>query len=74
VNVVRFLADNGIATEHLGAAGYAEFQPANPNDTDEHRQLNRRVEIILMPNMNELPDLSTLENAPAASSAPSHAP
>lgn len=67
-NVVRFLAQNNVASAHLGAAGYAEFQPANPNDTDEHRALNRRVEIVLMPNIEELPDLSTLEgsgNTPA---------
>jgi chemotaxis protein MotB len=63
VNVVRFLQENGLSAEHLGAAGYAEFQPAGPNDSEEHRQLNRRVEIVLMPNMNELPDLSSLESS-----------
>lgn len=66
-NVVRFLAQNNVATARLGAAGYAEFQPANPNDTDEHRALNRRVEIVLMPNIEELPDLSTLEGSSSAS-------
>ncbi|MEI8255194.1 MAG: OmpA family protein [Deltaproteobacteria bacterium] len=73
VNVVRFLQENGLSPEHLGSAGYGEFQAANPNDSDEHRQSNRRVEIILMPNMNELPDLGSLEGpspAPSASPAP----
>lgn len=71
-NVVRFLAENQVAAQHLGAAGYAEFQPARANDSDENRALNRRVEIILMPNIEELPDLSTLDNSPAPSStAPS---
>jgi chemotaxis protein MotB len=63
VNVVRFLQQNGLSAEHLGAAGYAEFQPSGPNDTEEHRQLNRRVEIVLMPDINELPDLSSLESS-----------
>ncbi len=63
-NVVRFLIENQVAAAHLGAAGHAEFQPAHPNDTEENRALNRRVEIILMPNMDELPDLSTLDNSP----------
>lgn len=67
VNVSRFLATNGIAAEHIGAAGYAEFQPAVANDTEQNRALNRRVEIVLMPNINELPDLSALE--PATSTA-----
>jgi len=65
-NVVRFLQQNGLDATHLGAAGYAEFQAVAENDSEEHRQQNRRVEIILMPNMGELPDLSTLEAPPAA--------
>ncbi len=65
--VVRFLAQNQVPAEHLGAAGYAEFQPARANDNDENRQQNRRVEIILMPNIEELPDLSSLDSStPAA--------
>ncbi|MFO0563499.1 MAG: OmpA family protein, partial [Polyangiales bacterium] len=69
VNVSRFLAQNGVAAEHLGSAGYAEFQPAVANDTEQNRALNRRVEIVLMPNINELPDLSSLESTPAANAA-----
>jgi chemotaxis protein MotB len=65
VNVSRFLQENGLDPQHLGAAGYAEFQPAVANDSEENRQLNRRVEIVLMPNMNELPDLSSLESSPS---------
>ncbi|MBL8601895.1 MAG: OmpA family protein [Myxococcales bacterium] len=75
-NVVRFLAQNNVTAEHLGAAGYAEYQPATPNDTDEHRALNRRVEIVLLPNIEELPDLSTLDGGQTPGStappAPSH--
>jgi chemotaxis protein MotB len=72
VNVSRFLAQNGVSAEHLGSAGYAEFQPAVANDTEQNRALNRRVEIVLMPNINELPDLSTLESpsTPNNSSTP----
>ena len=67
-NVVRFLGQNGVTTQHLGAAGYAEFQPARENDTDVNRAQNRRVEIILMPNIEELPDLSSLDGGGSASS------
>jgi chemotaxis protein MotB len=69
-NVVRFLAQNNVTAARLGAAGYAEFQPAEPNDTDEHRALNRRVEIVLMPNIEELPDLTTLEGSAPAATTP----
>jgi chemotaxis protein MotB len=59
--VVRFLAQNQVPAEHLGAAGHAEFQPARGNDTEENRAQNRRVEIVLLPNIEELPDLSSIE-------------
>ncbi len=76
VTVVRYLALHGVATEHLGAAGYGDTQPTAPNDTPEHRALNRRVEIVLMPNIEELPDLSSLvdstSDAPPAHPAPAH--
>jgi chemotaxis protein MotB len=71
LNVVRFLATHNVEAVHLGGAGYAEFQPARANDTEENRAQNRRVEIILMPNIEELPDLSSLDGPPAAAPAPS---
>jgi len=61
VVVARFLADNGLPEARLAAAGYADTQPVSSNDTDEGRAQNRRIEIVLMPNLDELPDLSSLE-------------
>jgi hypothetical protein len=31
------------------------------NDTEEQRSANRRIEIVLLPKLDELPDLSVLE-------------
>ncbi len=62
VKVVRFLQDSGVNPDHLSAAGYAEYQPAASNDTKEGKANNRRIEIVLMPNLDELPDLSDLES------------
>ncbi len=59
--VVKFMIDNGMPPERISAAGYAEFMPVASNDDAEGRALNRRIEIVLMPNMDELPDLSALE-------------
>lgn len=61
VNVARFLIAHDVAKERLSAAGYADTQPVASNDSDEGRQQNRRIEIVLMPNLDELPDLSVLE-------------
>ncbi|MDJ0767051.1 MAG: OmpA family protein [Myxococcota bacterium] len=61
VSVVRFLEEKGVPSRNLSAAGYSKFQPTASNDTKELRALNRRIEITLMPNLDELPDLSDLE-------------
>lgn len=39
------------------AAGYADTDPIESNDTDGGRKSNRRVELVLMPNVEEMLDL-----------------
>lgn len=49
-NVVRHLREkSGIDTKLLSAAGYAENNPVELNDTEEGRAKNRRIEIVLIP-------------------------
>ena len=45
-------------SKSLAAAGYGEFDPVAKNDTEASRELNRRIEIILVPNLEELPSLT----------------
>jgi chemotaxis protein MotB len=48
-NVTRFLIEGaGIAPVRLAATGYAEFRPVAPNDSEENRTKNRRVDIVLL--------------------------
>lgn len=61
VAVVKKLSEGGVAEKNLSGAGYADTQPVAPNDNEEGRALNRRIEIVLQPNLDELPDLSALE-------------
>lgn len=87
VAVAEFLIEQGVPANHVSAAGYSDTQPVASNDTPEGRAQNRRIEIVLLPNLDELPDLSSLaeeENtgdanaasppAPAASGSSSDAP
>lgn len=47
--VVRYFISVGkISPKRLRAAGYGEYRPLYPNDTPEHRALNRRVEIVVL--------------------------
>lgn len=56
--IVRFMVDAGFDPKNLAAAGYGEHDPIASNDTPEGRQLNRRIEIILVPDLSELPNLT----------------
>ncbi|MEM6559604.1 MAG: OmpA family protein [Myxococcota bacterium] len=58
VSILEFFVDQGFVPQNLAAAGYGEFSPVAPNDTKENRALNRRIEIILVPDLSELPNLT----------------
>ncbi len=58
VNVVEFMIQAGWDPNNLAAAGYGEFDPIAPNDTAANKQRNRRIEIILVPDLSELPNLT----------------
>lgn len=45
--VRQALIDKGIAESRLMAKGYGLTKPLYPNDTDEHRAMNRRTEMII---------------------------
>ncbi len=53
--VVRFLIESGVPPERLSAVGYAMHSPVAPNDSDENRRLNRRIEIVLLPELRVVP-------------------
>ncbi len=61
VSVVEYLIKNGMQPANLSAAGYADTQSVQSNETSKGRASNRRIEIVLQPNLDELPDLSSLE-------------
>jgi chemotaxis protein MotB len=50
----------GLRATQLHAAGYGETDPVAPNQTPADRQRNRRVEMVLMPNVEEMLDLKSL--------------
>jgi chemotaxis protein MotB len=46
-------SDVGIEERRLGAAGYGEFRPREPNTSPENRSLNRRVDILIAAQIKE---------------------
>ena len=59
VEVTTFLIENGMKPQVLNASGASEFDPVAKNDTPEQRALNRRIEIVLLPNIQDLPPMDT---------------
>ncbi len=54
-SIVRILTrENGFDSRRITASGKGEFHPLKANDTVEQRADNRRTEIILSPDLNEL--------------------
>ncbi len=46
-SVVKYLISQGVPARRLVAAGFGEFQPLDPTDTQEARDRNRRIELKL---------------------------
>jgi chemotaxis protein MotB len=76
VVVVKFLAGQGVSAATLSAAGYGEFDPVSPNSDEKNRAKNRRIEISLVPNIEELISIPELkaETSAAAPTAPAQKP
>ncbi len=54
LEVTSFLVSKGVSPHALSAAGYGEFDPIDTNDTSRGKSHNRRTEITLQPNIDEL--------------------
>jgi len=47
-SVIKYLTSNSISEERMVAKGYGPSKPLVPNDSDENRALNRRVELTVL--------------------------
>jgi chemotaxis protein MotB len=73
LTVTRVMVTAGMKQENLIAAGVGDHDPIASNSTAEGRQRNRRIEIALLPAINELPPLPASlkeETSPAGTPAP----
>jgi chemotaxis protein MotB len=59
--VVKAMTDAGMKGAALSAAGYGEHHPAAKNDSDHGRSENRRIEIVVVPDLSMLPGFEELK-------------
>ncbi len=65
--LVRSLIESySIPAERLSAAGYAEFHPVADNATAKGRQVNRRVDVVILSATAANPPQTALPSAPAS--------
>jgi chemotaxis protein MotB len=63
LGVVKLMVEHGMKPGHLSAASHGEHRPAMANETDAGRAYNRRIEIILVPDLTSLPGFEELKGA-----------
>jgi chemotaxis protein MotB len=53
-SITRILTKAGVSPKQITASGRSEFSPIAVNDNSQNKQKNRRTEIIITPNLDEL--------------------
>lgn len=58
LSVVKLLVEQGVSPTLVSGAAYGEFQPVATNQTEEGQRLNRRIEIVMLPNLDVIAESS----------------
>jgi chemotaxis protein MotB len=53
-SITKILTDAGVSPNQVTASGKGEYYPLAPNDTPQNKAKNRRTEIIITPNLDEI--------------------
>jgi len=53
-SITKILTRAGVSPNQITSSGKGEFAPLMPNTSDGNKQKNRRTEIIITPNLDEL--------------------
>jgi chemotaxis protein MotB len=63
IAVATILIKSGVAPSNVSAASFGEFRPVASNAKPETRAQNRRIEIVLVPDLSKVPGFEELERA-----------
>jgi len=61
LTVVKTMIDAGLPADRVSAASYGDARPARPNDSAEGKAANRRIEIVVVPDLSTLPGFDELQ-------------
>jgi chemotaxis protein MotB len=60
ITVVQTMQKGGVPADRLSAASFSEYRPVGKNDSADGKAANRRIEIVLMPDLSQLPGYEEL--------------
>lgn len=63
LTVLKTMVDAGMPAGRISAASFGESRPAAPNETSDGRSSNRRIEIVVVPDLSSLPGFDELNRA-----------
>ena len=61
LTVVKNMVDAGMPAERVSAASFGKFHPVADNTTAEGKSANRRIEIVIVPDLSSLPGYEELQ-------------
>ena len=63
LNVVEAMMEAGMTGARISAAAFGEYRPVAGNDSDAGKAQNRRIEIVMEPDLSSLPGFNELKAA-----------
>jgi chemotaxis protein MotB len=61
LTVVKVMVAAGLEPSRVSGASFSQYRPVAPNATDDGKQANRRIEIVVVPDLAELPGFEELQ-------------
>jgi chemotaxis protein MotB len=61
LTVAKTMIENGMPADRVSAASFGDTHPVAPNDSIENKALNRRIEIVIVPDLSSLPGYEELQ-------------
>lgn len=60
-NVLKTMLDAGMPPQRISAASFSDTKPIQSNETPSGKQANRRIEVVVIPDLSSLPGYEELQ-------------
>jgi chemotaxis protein MotB len=62
LNVLKMMISSGLSENRISAASFSDTKPVSKNTTKEGKAANRRIEIVVIPDLSQLPGYEELND------------